>query len=134
MLFRSALGETLGDGGLELLTGGTDTHLLQLDLRRTEWTGKAAEEQLHEVKLTVNRNTVPFDERPPTVASGVRIGTPAATMRGMDEDDFREIGRVIAGALGETPDLPALRSRIEALVAEHPLYPGFRGWTTYVTQ
>ena len=87
------LAETLMEGGLDVLTGGTDTHLLQLDLRSTEWTGKAAEERLDEVKLTVNRNTVPFDERPPTVASGVRIGTPAATMRGMGEDDFREIGR-----------------------------------------
>src|SRR5918998_6778158 len=77
-----ALGEELIANELDLVTGGTDTHLLQLDLRRTEWTGKDAEERLHEVKLTVNRNTVPFDERPPTVASGVRIGTPAATMRG----------------------------------------------------
>ena len=80
-------------GGLDVLTGGTDTHLLQLDLRRTEWTGKDAEERLHAVKLTTNRNTVPFDERPPTIASGVRIGTPAATMRGFDEDDFREVGQ-----------------------------------------
>ncbi len=128
------LAETLIEGGLDVLTGGTDTHLLQLDLRRTDWTGRAAEERLHEVKLTVNRNTVPFDERPPTVASGVRIGTPAATMRGMDEEDFREIGRVIVGALGDSPDLAALRTRIEVLCAEHPLYPGFRGWTTYVTQ
>jgi glycine hydroxymethyltransferase len=127
------LADTLMEGGLDVLTGGTDTHLLQLDLRRTEWTGKAAEERLHEVKLTVNRNTVPFDERPPTVASGVRIGTPAATMRGMDEDDFREIGRIIVGALGDSPDLDALRSRTETLCAKRPLYPGFRGWTTYLT-
>jgi glycine hydroxymethyltransferase len=126
------LADTLMEGGLDVLTGGTDTHLLQLDLRRTEWTGKAAEERLHEVKLTVNRNTVPFDERPPTVASGVRIGTPAATMRGMDEKDFTEIGRVIVEALGNAPELGALRSRIEALCAKRPLYPGFRGWTTYV--
>ena len=126
------LADTLMEGGLDVLTGGTDTHLLQLDLRATEWTGKDAEERLHEVKLTVNRNTVPFDERPPTVASGVRIGTPAATMRGMDEEDFREIGRVIVDALGDSPDLAALRSRIEALCANRPLYPGFRGWTTYV--
>jgi glycine hydroxymethyltransferase len=122
------------EGGLDVLTGGTDTHLLQLDLRSTDWTGKDAEERLHEVKLTVNRNTVPFDERPPTVASGVRIGTPAATMRGMDDGDFREIGRVIVEALGESPDLDGLRSRIEALCARRPLYPGFRGWTAYVTQ
>jgi glycine hydroxymethyltransferase len=128
------LSETLIDGGLDVLTGGTDTHLLQLDLRRTDWTGKAAEERLHEVKLTVNRNTVPFDERPPTVASGVRIGTPAATMRGMDEADFREIGRVIVEALGDSPDVAGLRARVEKLCDEHPLYPGFRGWTTYVTQ
>src|ERR671937_1176956 len=128
------LAETVMDGGLDVLTGGTDTHLLQLDLRRTDWTGKAAEERLHEVKLTVNRNTVPFDERPPTVASGVRIGTPAATMRGMDEDDFRTIGRVMVEALGDSPDLNALRGRIAALCEEHPLYPGFRGWTTYLSQ
>src|SRR5438034_240849 len=128
------LAETLMDGGFDVLTGGTDTHLLQLDLRGTEWTGKDAEERLHEVKLTVNRNTVPFDERPPTVASGVRMGTPAATMRGMDEEDFREIGRVIVEALDESPDLHPLRARIEALCEKRPLYPGFRGWTTYTTR
>ena len=116
---------------LDVLTGGTDTHLLQLDLRRTDWTGKDAEERLDEVKLTVNRNTVPFDERPPTVASGVRIGTPAATMRGFDEDDFREVARVIAGALAEKPDVAALAARSEALCEKRPLYPGFRGWTRY---
>src|SRR5436190_8099240 len=128
------LSETLMDGGLDVLTGGTDTHLLQLDLRRTEWTGKAAEERLHDVKVTANRNTVPFDERPPTVASGVRIGTPAATMRGMDDESFREIGGVIVEALGDSPDLPPLRTRVEKLCDDHPLYAGFRGWTTYVTQ
>jgi glycine hydroxymethyltransferase len=124
--------DTLIDGGLDVLTGGTDTHLLQLDLRATDWTGKAAEERLHEVKVTVNRNTVPFDERSPTVASGVRIGTPAATMRGFDEDDFREVGQIIVSALREDADLHGLRSRAEALCAKRPLYPGFRGFTTYV--
>jgi glycine hydroxymethyltransferase len=127
-----ALCETLIEGGLDVLTGGTDTHLLQLDLRATEWTGKAAEERLHEVKLTVNRNTVPFDERPPTVASGVRIGTPAATMRGFDEEDFREVGRIMVAALQQDADLNGLRSRTEALCAKRPLYPGFSGFTTYV--
>ena len=125
------LSKTLVAGGLDVLTGGTDTHLLQLDLRRSGWTGKAAEERLSEVKLTVNRNTVPFDERPPTIASGVRIGTPAATMRGFDEDDFREVGRIIVSALLPDADLDGLRSRAEALCAKHPLYPGFRGYTTY---
>ena len=125
------LAATLQEKGLDVLTGGTDTHLLQLDLRGTEWTGKAAEERLDEVKLTVNRNTVPFDEQPPTIASGVRIGTPAATMRGFDEDDFREVGEVIVEALGEEPDLGTLAARSEALCAKRPLYPGFRGYTTY---
>ncbi|MDQ3777588.1 MAG: serine hydroxymethyltransferase, partial [Actinomycetota bacterium] len=125
------LAETLMDGGLDVLTGGTDTHLLQLDLRRTEWTGKDAEERLAEVKLTVNRNTVPFDERPPTVASGVRIGTPAATMRGFDEDDFREVGRIIVEALGDGAEVGGLAARATALCDRRPLYAGFRGLTTY---
>jgi glycine hydroxymethyltransferase len=125
-----ALADELMTNGLDVLTGGTDTHLLQLDLRRTEWTGKDAEERLHEVKLTVNRNTVPFDERPPTVASGVRIGTPAATMRGFDEEDFREVGQIITGALGDG-DLGELAGQAEALCDKRPLYPGFRGYTSY---
>ncbi len=126
-----ALSEELVANDLDVLTGGTDTHLLQLDLRQTDWTGKDAEERLDEVKLTVNRNTVPFDERPPTVASGVRIGTPAATMRGFDEDDFREVGRIIAGALDASADVAALAERAEALCEKRPLYPGFRGHTSY---
>ncbi|MBI4172174.1 MAG: serine hydroxymethyltransferase, partial [Actinobacteria bacterium] len=127
-----ALAAELVAGGLDVLTGGTDTHLLQLDLRRTGWTGKDAEEQLHRVKITANRNTVPYDERPPTVASGVRLGTPAATIRGFDDDDFREVGRSICAALGESPDLAALAARSAALCASRPLYPGFRGYTEYV--
>ncbi|MBA3476252.1 MAG: serine hydroxymethyltransferase [Actinobacteria bacterium] len=130
-----ALSDELMSAGLDVLTGGTDTHLLQLDLRRTEWTGKDAEERLDDVRLTVNRNTVPFDERPPTIASGVRIGTPAATMRGFDEEDFREVGRIIAGALHHGPtgkeELGPLADRAEALCAKRPLYPGFRGYTAY---
>jgi glycine hydroxymethyltransferase len=126
------LATTLQEGGLDVLTGGTDTHLLQVDLRSTEWSGKDAEERLAEVKLTVNRNTVPFDERPPTVASGIRIGTPAATMRGFDEEDFREVGRIITGALVDGADVAALAARAEALCERRPLYPGFRGYTTYV--
>jgi glycine hydroxymethyltransferase len=125
------LAATLVDGGLELVTGGTDTHLMQLDLRNSEWTGKDAEDRLHDVNITVNRNTVPFDERPPTVASGVRIGTPAMTMRGFDEDDFRETGRIIVDALTESPDIGGLRGRVAALCDKRPLYPGFRGYTTY---
>jgi glycine hydroxymethyltransferase len=125
-----ALGESLIAGGLELLTGGTDTHLVQVDLRKSDWTGKAAEERLHEVKITANRNTVPFDERPPMEASGIRLGTPAVTMRGFDEDDLREVGDIIAGALGDG-DVDALRSRSGALCDRRPLYPGYRGYPEY---
>ena len=126
------LGETLQEGGLALVTGGTDTHLLLVDLRSTDWTGKAAEERLHEVSITVNRNTIPFDERSPFVTSGIRLGSPAMTMRGLDEDDFREVGRIICDALAESPDLEALRGRVAALCEKHPLYEGFRGYATYV--
>src|SRR3954465_10975084 len=127
------LAETLIEGGLELVTGGTDTHLMQLDLRNSEWTGKDAENRLHDVNITVNRNTVPFDERPPTVASGVRIGTPAATMRGLGEDDFRGVGRIIVAALADGPDLQGLAASATALCERHPLDPGFRGYATYVS-
>jgi glycine hydroxymethyltransferase len=126
-----ALADSLVEGGLELLTGGTDTHLMQVDLRRSEWTGRDAEERLHEVAITANRNTVPFDERPPTVASGLRLGTPAATMRGFEEEDLREVGAIIGEALGDGPDLARLRERSTALCERHPLYPGFRGYATY---
>jgi glycine hydroxymethyltransferase len=119
------LADTLMDGGLRLLTGGTDNHLLQLDLRGTDWSGKDAEERLHEVAITVNRNTVPYDERPPTIASGVRIGTPAATMRGMVEEDMREVGAIILETLDPAADLRALRERTRELLAAHPLYPAF---------
>ena len=84
-------------------------------------------------KLTVNRNTVPFDERPPMVASGVRIGTPAATMRGFDEEDFSEVASIIVDALSDDADTDALAARSVALCDRRPLYPGFRGYTTYAT-
>ena len=121
----------LQEGGYDVLTGGTDTHLVQLDLRATDWTGLAAQERLEECRLTANRNTVPFDERPPMVASGVRFGTPAATMRGFDEDDFREVASIVVDALAEDADVDALRGRAVALCDKRPLYPGFRGYTAY---
>jgi glycine hydroxymethyltransferase len=125
------LAETLQEGGLDVLTGGTDTHVLLLDLRASEWTGKDAEDRLHEISITTNRNTIPFDERPPTVGSGVRLGTPAMTMRGFDEDDFREVGRIICAALADGADLDALRRRVDGLCTKRPLYEGFRGYTRY---
>ena len=111
--------------GIDVLTGGTDTHLVQLDLRATEWTGKDAEERLHEVELTVNRNTVPFDERPPTVASGVRVGTPA-------RDDARlRRGRLPRGRRGSsstrsptTPTSPRSPRAPTALLRAPPALPG----------
>jgi glycine hydroxymethyltransferase len=126
-----ALSETLQEGGLEVLTGGTDTHLLLIDLRRSEWSGKDAEERLAEVGITVNRNTIPFDERPPTVASGVRVGTPAVTMRGFDEEDIREVGRIIVAALDANADLEALAARSAALCERRPLYPGRGAYPTF---
>jgi glycine hydroxymethyltransferase len=126
-----ALAESLQDGALDVLTGGTDTHLLLVDLRRTEWSGKDAEERLAEVSITVNRNTIPFDERPPTVASGFRVGTPAMTMRGLDEDDFREVGGIMCAALGPGADVAALASRSAALLDRHPLYPGMSAFPAF---
>jgi glycine hydroxymethyltransferase len=126
-----ALAEALQDGGLDVLTGGTDTHLLLVDLRRTELSGKDAEERLAEVGITANRNTVPFDERPPTVASGFRVGTPAMTMRGLDEDDFREVGAIMCGALEANADVASLRARSAALLERRPLYPGLPAFPTF---
>jgi glycine hydroxymethyltransferase len=126
-----ALADALMERGLDLLTDGTDTHLMQVDLRGSEWTGRAAEERLHEVQITANRNTVPFDERPPMEASGVRLGTPAVTMRGFDEDDLAEVGAIIADALSDEPDIAALSGRSQALCDKRPLYPGFRGFPVY---
>jgi glycine hydroxymethyltransferase len=120
----AALAEGLVERGARVLTGGTDTHLVQLDLRRSALTGKDAEERLDDVRMTVNRNTVPFDERPPTVASGVRIGTPAATMRGLDADDAREVGRIIGEAVQPDADVPGLERRTLAILERRPLYPG----------
>jgi len=126
-----ALAAGLMEGGLDILTGGTDTHLMQIDLRSSEWTGKDAQERLEEVGITTNRNTVPFDERPPMIASGVRVGTPAVTMRGFDEADVREVASMIVDALADSPDLDGIRGRVRALCEKRPLYPGFRGWTSY---
>src|SRR4029079_6177693 len=126
------LASGLVEGGYDVLTGGTDTHLVQLDLRATEWTGLAAQERMEACRVTGNRNTVPVDARPPMVASGVRLGTPAATMRGFDDEDFREVAAIIVDALSDDADVSALAGRATAVCDRRPLYPGFRGYTTYV--
>jgi glycine hydroxymethyltransferase len=110
--------------GVTVLTGGTEVHLVLADLRDSELTGRQAEDRLHDVQITVNRNAVPFDPRPPMEASGLRIGTPALATRGLQHEDFVEIGRILAVAL--TPEYDAradeLSERVAAIVERHPLY------------
>jgi glycine hydroxymethyltransferase len=117
--------EAVGRGrGVNVLTGGTDVHLVLVDLRDSELDGKQAEDRLHDVGITVNRNAVPFDPRPPMVTSGLRVGAPALATRGLQEDDFHEVGRIIAAVLG--PDFDAQRDdladRVTAIADRYPLY------------
>ena len=114
--------------GVDVLTGGTDVHLVLADLRESELDGKQAEDLLHEVGITVNRNSVPFDPRPPMVTSGLRIGTPALATRGFGDEEFTEVAEVIAAALTPNPDVAALRQRVENLTEAFPLYPGLEQW------
>ena len=120
-----ALAEGLIEGGVDVLTGGTDVHLVLVDLTSTGLDGKESEARLEEVGITVNRNAIPFDERPPMNPSGLRIGTAALTTRGLGEDDMREIAAVICAALsdGFDSDRSALLERSKALMDRHPLYP-----------
>ncbi|WP_270886199.1 serine hydroxymethyltransferase [Pedococcus sp. 5OH_020] len=111
--------------GVKVLTGGTDVHLVLVDLRESELDGKQAEDRLHEIGITVNRNAVPSDPRPPMVTSGLRIGTPALATRGFDAEDFAEVADVIALALAPVIDEETkarLRGRVEALATRRPLY------------
>ncbi|MGH3516953.1 MAG: serine hydroxymethyltransferase [Haloechinothrix sp.] len=111
------------DSGIRVLTGGTDVHLVLVNLIRSELDGRQAEDRLHDVGITVNRNAVPNDPRPPMVTSGLRIGTPALATRGFGPAAFAEVADIIAAALRPDPDLAGLRSRCEALADKHPLYP-----------
>ncbi|MCP2246927.1 serine hydroxymethyltransferase [Lentzea aerocolonigenes] len=108
--------------GVKVLTGGTDVHLVLVDLVSSELDGKQAEDVLHQIGITVNRNAVPNDPRPPMVTSGLRIGTPALATRGFGEVDFAEVADVIAEALKPGAALEELRARVEVLAAKHPLY------------
>ena len=110
--------------GVDVLTGGTDVHLALVDLRESAITGIDAENVLHEVGITVNRNAVPFDPRPPMVTSGVRIGTPALATRGFADSEFTEVSDIIAHALMPSPDIHALQQRVVALAERFPLYAG----------
>jgi glycine hydroxymethyltransferase len=115
-----AMAEGLMEGGVDLVSGGTDNHLMLVDLRGTGTNGKELEELLDRVGVTCNKNMIPNDPEPPTVTSGVRLGTAAMTTRGMGEEEMREISEIIVGAVrGETDDLSA---RVAALTEAFPLY------------
>ena len=112
--------------GIDVLTGGTDVHMVLADLRTSELDGKQAEDLLHEVGITVNRNSVPFDPRPPMVTSGLRIGTPALATRGFGDAEFAEVADIIALALRNGAESGALRERVTALAERFPLYAGLQ--------
>jgi glycine hydroxymethyltransferase len=123
----SVLAEEMLGGGINVLTGGTDVHLVLADLRDSELDGQQAEDRLHDIGITVNRNAVPFDPRPPAVSSGLRIGSPALATRGLQLDDFREIGKLIVKALTSPTwgdaEVGELSERTRALAERYPLYP-----------
>ncbi|MBS1869016.1 MAG: serine hydroxymethyltransferase [Actinobacteria bacterium] len=123
---RALATEVLQAGaGASVLTGGTDVHLILVDLRESELDGQQGEDRLHEIGITVNRNAVPFDPRPPMVSSGLRIGTPALATRGVQVDDFTEIGRILAAALqpGFEQRRDELAERVRTIAERYPLYP-----------
>jgi glycine hydroxymethyltransferase len=116
----------LSSAGFRLVSGGTDNHMMLVDVFSKGLTGKVAEAALGKAGITVNKNAIPFDQNPPMVASGIRIGTPAVTTRGMRESEMEAIGDLIARAL-KTPDddhaLAMVRAEVEALCRKFPLYP-----------
>ncbi len=118
-----ALSEALVSEGFVLVSGGTDNHLMLVDLSNFDVTGKLAQHLLDEVGITANKNTVPFDKQKPTVTSGIRLGTPAVTSRGMKEEDMKEIARLIKLTLTDFDNSSEqVRQRVAALCEKHPLY------------
>ncbi|MET4098214.1 glycine hydroxymethyltransferase [Agrococcus sp. UYP10] len=124
ILAERLMQQDVADAGISVRSNGTDVHLVLVDLREAAIDGKQAEDLLHEIQITVNRNAVPNDPRPPMVTSGLRIGTPALATRGFGDEEFTEVADVIALALQPGADLPALRTRVQALAQALPLYPG----------
>jgi glycine hydroxymethyltransferase len=114
--------------GISVLTGGTDVHLVLVDLRSSELDGQQGEDLLHEIGITVNRNAVPFDPRPPMVTSGLRIGTAALATRGFGDTEFTEVADIIATALAGGSDAESLRARVTKLARDLPLYQGLEDW------
>lgn len=118
-----ALSEAMKSEGFELVSGGTDNHLMLVDLSNFNVTGKLAQHLLDEVGITANKNTVPFDKQKPTVTSGIRLGTPAVTSRGMKEEDMKEIAKLIKLTLTDFDNsAEQVRQRVRALCEKHPLY------------
>jgi glycine hydroxymethyltransferase len=128
ILAERLLAKDAAGAGVSVLTGGTDVHLVLVDLRESALDGQQAEDRLHEVGITVNRNAVPFDPRPPMVTSGLRIGTPALATRGFGDEQFTEVADVIAAALQPSCDIEALRARVTRLADDFPLYEGLENW------
>ncbi len=130
ILAERLMHDDVAKAGITVLTGGTDVHLALVDLRDSELDGQQAEDLLHEVGITVNRNAVPFDPRPPMVTSGLRIGTPALATRGFGDTEFTEVADIIGTALsaGKDADVAALRARVSALALDVPLYEGLENW------
>jgi glycine hydroxymethyltransferase len=123
LLAERLIESDVADAGIQVLTGGTDVHLILVDLRDSELDGQQAEDRLHEVGITVNRNAVPNDPRPPMVTSGLRIGTPALATRGFGAEEFTEVADVIAEALKPgNVDTDGLRKRVAVLAERFPLY------------
>ena len=118
----------MAEAGVQVLTGSTKVHLVLVDLRNSPIDGMQAENLLHEVGITVNRNSVPNDPRPPMTTSGVRIGTPALATRGFGAAEFTEVAEVIASVLKPNPDIASLRARTKALADKFPLYSGLENW------
>jgi glycine hydroxymethyltransferase len=121
-----ALSDSLTAQGINLVSGGTDNHLMLIDLRNLNITGKDAEHVLDSVQITVNKNAIPFDPTSPFITSGIRIGTPAATSRGMGVDAMKTIGEVIAMTLKNPKDeavLAKARGMVSDLTSQYPLYP-----------
>ncbi len=126
ILARRLSAPDVAEAGVSVLTGGTDVHLVLVDLRESELDGQQGEDRLHSIGITVNRNAVPFDPRPPMVSSGLRIGTPALATRGFDADAFEEVSDIIALALRGPLDAALtaeLRGRVQTLASTFPLYP-----------
>jgi glycine hydroxymethyltransferase len=124
------LAPDVAKAGVSVVSGGTDVHMVLVDLRNSSLDGKAAEDLLHDIGITVNRNAVPNDPRPPMVTSGLRVGTSALATRGFGDAEFTEVADIIGTALaaGKSADVAALRERVTRLTRDFPLYEGLEDW------